>query len=46
LLVSIDPACEDQHQNLERESVHWPESRPAGPGELGRDHRSSTRLSI
>jgi hypothetical protein len=46
LLVAIDPASEDQHQKLQRQSVHLPESRPPKLGELGRNHRSGTRLSI
>jgi hypothetical protein len=31
LLGSIDPASEDQHQKLQRQSVHQSESRPAKP---------------
>jgi hypothetical protein len=45
LLVPIDPASKDQHQKMERESVHRPEFRPARHGESGRDRRSGTRLS-
>jgi len=46
LLVSIDPASEDQHQKLQRQSVHLPESRPPNLGEMRRNRRSGTRLSI
>ncbi len=35
LLVSIGPASEDQHQKLQRQSVHLPESRPPNLGEMG-----------
>jgi len=45
LLVPIDPASEDQHQKLKRQSVHRPESRPANLGEMGRNRRSGPRLS-
>jgi hypothetical protein len=44
-LMPIDPASEDQHQKLQRQSVHQPEFRPARLGELGRNRRSGTRLS-
>jgi hypothetical protein len=36
LLVSIEPAGEGQHQNLQRQSVHLPDARPANLGEAGR----------
>ena len=45
LLVSIDPASEDQHQKLKRQSDHLSESRPPNLEKMGRNHRSSTRLS-
>ncbi len=32
LLVSVDPASEDQHQKLNRKSVHLPESRSPNLG--------------
>jgi hypothetical protein len=35
LLVSIYPASEDQHQKLQRQSVHQSESRPAKLEEMG-----------
>lgn len=34
LLASIDPASEDQHQKLQRQSVHRAELRPAKPEEM------------
>ena len=35
LLVSIDPDSEDQHQKLQRQSVHQAELRPAKPEKMG-----------
>jgi hypothetical protein len=35
LLVSIDPASEDQHQKLKRQSVHRSEFRPSNLQEIG-----------
>jgi hypothetical protein len=46
LLVSIDPPSEDQHQKLQRQSIHQTEPRPAKFEETGQYQRSSTRLSI
>ena len=45
LLMSVDPASEDQSQKLKRQSVHLPESRPANLGEIGRNRRYGPRLS-
>jgi hypothetical protein len=45
LRVSIDPASEDQHQKLKRQSVHQSEFKPAKPEETRRNRRSTTRLS-
>jgi hypothetical protein len=44
VLVSIDPASEDQHQKLQRQSVYRPESRRPNLGEMGRNRRPSARL--
>jgi hypothetical protein len=45
LLVSIDPASEDQHQKMQRQSVHQSEFRRAKPEEMGRNRRFDARLS-
>jgi hypothetical protein len=46
LLVSIDPAGEDQHQKkLQWQTIHQPDLRSAMPGEMGEKRRSGTRLS-
>jgi hypothetical protein len=46
LLVSIDPASEDRHQKLERQSVHQCEFGPATTEQIGRNRRFDDRLSI
>jgi hypothetical protein len=43
--VSIDPASEDQHQKLQRQSVHQSGFRQAKPEETGRNRRFDARLS-
>ncbi len=45
VLVSIDPASEDQHQKLQRQSVHRIDSRAEELGEMGRNQEFDTRLS-
>jgi hypothetical protein len=40
LLVSIDPASEDQHQKLERQRVHRLHLRPNRSRKLGRNRQS------
>ena len=45
LLVPIDPAREDQHQKLRRQSVQQFESRSPNLEEMGRTPRNGTRLS-
>jgi len=44
-LMPIDPASEDQHQKLPRQSVHRAEFRPATAEKMGRNRRSSDRPS-
>ena len=45
LLVPIHPTSEGQHQKLKWQSVHLPGFSPAAAEEMGRNRRSSDRLS-
>ena len=45
LLVSVDPASEDQRQKLQRQSVHRSKFKLDKPENTGRNHRSRARLS-
>jgi hypothetical protein len=45
LLIASDPASEDQHQELQRQSVHRVDSRAKEFAEVGRNRRFSSRLS-
>jgi hypothetical protein len=43
--VSIDPSSEDQHQKLQRQSVHRSNFRPVTTEEMGRNRQIDDRLS-